>query len=399
MCDTFATVGGGRLLFAKNSDRPIGEPQVVEWLAPRAADPARRLRTQYRDLGPDPGAFGILGSRPTWLWGLEHGVNEHGVAVGNEKVWTIDDPRGRPAALLGMDVVRLALERSRTAAQAATIVGALVETYGQGGSGEADHDEPYHSAFLVADAHEAWVIETSDRTWAARRTVDGGAAISNRISLRTDWTAASPDVAPGRDFDEWRQANVPTGIADHRLAATSACVRASAPGSLDARTAAATLRDHGQGPWGTPGAPSSTVQHLPEEVGDDFRGVTVCMHVRDYQATTASMIVEVRAGTRVRAWCALGNPCVSVFVPCFPPAAPPAQAHAAHWQRFAALRDRVEHDPDALGVIRARLAPLEAALWAEADALEASGGSDDDRDHFATTADAAIEAALVDLGV
>ena len=80
MCDTLCVVGARGTLFAKNSDRPPNEPQVVEALDRRA--PGGALRTQYLEL-TDRGAHALLASRPTWLWGLEHGVNEHGVAIGN----------------------------------------------------------------------------------------------------------------------------------------------------------------------------------------------------------------------------------------------------------------------------------------------------------------------------
>ena len=100
------------MVFAKNSDRPPAEAQVL--LAHVARSPGRALDTQYLRL-PDPGATAFVGSHPTWLWGAEHGVNEHGVAIGNEKIWTVDDPHALPPALLGMDLVRLGLERSRTA--------------------------------------------------------------------------------------------------------------------------------------------------------------------------------------------------------------------------------------------------------------------------------------------
>jgi hypothetical protein len=125
--------------------------------------------------------------------------------------------------LIGMDLVRLGLERARTAADALDVVTTLLTEHGQGGSCEDGHDDPYFSSFLIADPTGAWVLETSARTWAAR-SVEDGAAISNRVSLRTEWTRASADVAPGTDFDAWRDPGAPTGIADHRLRATTSAV-------------------------------------------------------------------------------------------------------------------------------------------------------------------------------
>ena len=194
MCDTLCSVGPSRTLFGKNSDRPRDEVQVVE------AHPARHgngsLRTTHLDLD-DTGAYALVGSRPTWMWGFEHGCNEHRVAIGNERIFTIDDPRAAPPALTGMDLVRLGLERARTADEAVDVMTALLERHGQGGRCAEHEDDPYWSSFLVADPEGAWILETSDRTWAAR-AVDDGAAISNRVTLGTDWTLASTDVERGR---------------------------------------------------------------------------------------------------------------------------------------------------------------------------------------------------------
>jgi secernin len=360
VCDTLAVVGARGLLFGKNSDRPPNEPQVVERFAARPA--GGTLRTQYLELS-DPGAAAFVGSRPTWLWGVEHGVNEHGVAVGNEKLYTTGRPKNRPAALLGMDLVRLGLERGRSADHAVEVMTGLIEAHGQGGSGERDSDSPYDSSFLVADATGGWIVETCDRTWAAR-PIGAGASVSNRISLGTDWTRASADVAPGTDFQQYRHPAVPTTIADHRLAATARCVARGAAG-LTPDAVMAALRDHGSGPWGGPDSP---VAPPPVDPGPDHRGVTVCMHVRGIQNTTASMVVEVPREDPPVIRAALGNPCVSVYVPFAADGpVPELLGDEATWWRFARLRDRVEADPAAISTIRAALAPVEAAL-ADGDA-------------------------------
>jgi len=392
MCDTLCVATGHGMLFAKNSDRPIGEAQVVEHNEARAAGPA--LRTQYLTI-PDADAYAFVGSRPTWLWGVEHGVNEHGVAIGNEKIWTVDDPRTFPPALIGMDLVRLALERAPDADAAVDVVTSLIEEHGQGGSGEADHDEPYFSSFLVADARGGWVVETSGRTWAAR-PVGSGAAISNRVTLRADWTQASADVAPGRDFDEWRAPDVPTGIADHRLAATTATVERA--GAADPRWLVATLRHHGERPWGAPGSDPADVSPPPAQIEPDLSGVTVCMHVRDLQTTAASMVAQLSDGGRSRIWACLGTPCTGVFVPCFPPAVPRELADPAQWARFDALRVRVELEAERLGAVRAVLGPIETELWDEADAIAPRDDRDAER-RFVATVWARVDHGLRRLGV
>ena len=264
MCDTVCVIDEDRVLFAKNSDRPPTEPQVVRAFERRAAEASRR--TQYIEI-PDHDACAFVGSQPTWLWGVEHGVNEHGVAIGNEKVWTTGRPRTRSPALLGMDIVRLGLERSSTADAARAVMTALIERYGQGGSGELDHDEPYDSSFLIADRNGGWVLETCDRTWVAA-PIDSGASISNRLSVTTNWARASDDVGPHADFQHWRNPKVPTTIADHRLATTQRAVTASIS---DPRAIARVLRDHGAC---ADEERTADVAPLPDAPGDDNRGVT-----------------------------------------------------------------------------------------------------------------------------
>ncbi len=406
MCDTLCVLGDRSTLFAKNSDRPLSEAQVVEVHGRRAA--GGRVRTQYLDL-PDAGAAATVLSRPVWLWGAEHGINEHGVAIGNEMVNTVDDPRLAPPALLGMDLVRLGLERAVTAEDALDVMTGLLEQYGQGGVGDAVNTVAYWSSFLIADNSSAWVLETSGRAWAAR-PVGRGDAISNRLTLRRDWTRASPGVVPGTDIDNWRDPATPTGFADGRLAASRAFVQRSldtpAPrGPSDtARTVVAHLRDHGTGPWGAPGSPGPVVA-APTAVDADGTGVTVCMHIRDFEATTSSMVAELTLddhdGVPGRAWVALGNPCASVFMPVVAPSptapsgsVPDALAGELWARRFAAVSRAAETDVASLESVRSVLGPVEVELWDEADAL-GPRGADPARWHlFASEAERRVQGAL-----
>ncbi len=384
MCDSLCAFQPDRTLFAKSSDRPPREPQLIETHRPRSAGPT--LRTQYLTI-PDAGAPAMIGARPDWLWGFEHGVNEHRVAVGNEQLWTVDDPSRSPEAFTGMDLVRLALERGTSAEEALDVVTALLAAHGQGGVGDRDTGKAYFSSFLFADPREAWILESSDRSWAARRVDpgEGGVALSNRISLSTDWTHASADVVDAGDFDRWRRASSPTAHADKRLVVTRAGAQAVAQdndASAGARDLVSVLRDHAGEPWGRPASAPAPVTALPSAVIDRLgTGVSLCLHLTEVQATTSSMIASLprRADEPLRAWFAPGNPCVTVFVPTFGvDGVAPELGVVSTWHRFEALRDRVEQaraaDPDdgggeALRAVRALLGPVEAELWDEADAL------------------------------
>jgi hypothetical protein len=369
------------------------------------------------------------------MWGAEQGVNIHGVAIGNEKVYTTVDPYGMPPALTGMDLVRLGLERGSTAQEALEVITSLIERYGQGGVCDLEAKEPYFSSFLVADPKESWVLETAGRTWVARR-FDDKSAISNRLSLHEDWDLSSPDVLPGADFDEWRNHEALTGYADVRLASSRQFLSETGPKAARAaepklgRLAPVAalighLRDHGSGPWGVPGArdygggkasasqsaagsgaPGKEDQRVvvppPEYALPDGTGVTVCMHVRCFQATTAAMVAELRSvadGGPV-VWLALGSPCTSVFVPVWlgggteapgGPILPSLLADKAVWQDFVTLREAVEADGSKLVLVRAVLDPVEDDLFEMA--LDA--GEDQGRwSSVAHAADKTVRAAL-----
>src|SRR4051794_36762013 len=107
MCDClvalYPATAEGYTLFAKNSDRPPSEVQVVERFPPRRE--ATTATTHLEIPGRDRETIAFVGSRPTWMWGIEHGVNAAGVAAGNATIYTTLNPRGAPDGLTGMDLV------------------------------------------------------------------------------------------------------------------------------------------------------------------------------------------------------------------------------------------------------------------------------------------------------
>jgi hypothetical protein len=267
-------------LFAKNSDRPPDELQVIEWCAPRHDQHA--LAVTHITVEPSPRATaGTVLCRPAWCWGAEHGVNEAGVAIGNEAIYTTLDPRPAPLGLTGMDLVRLGLERADTAASAVEVMTELLERYGQGGSGHdpaiVPNGRPYFSSFLIADPREAWVLETSGQQWAAEH-VTRTRAISNRTTI------------PSFDLVHRHPRQPVERLVDPRLNASRALLE----------TEPVTL--------------AAVQRHLRSHDSAAEPGWSVCMHVPGVESTTASMIAELPEGpTPPTAWMVLGSPCEHDF--------------------------------------------------------------------------------------
>ena len=142
MCDTLVAVGAatadGRVIFAKNSDREPNEAQALVFV-PRAEHPAgETVRCTYIEIPQVRTTHAMLLSKPFWMWGCEMGINEHGVTIGNEAVFT-KEPYKKKGGLLGMDLMRLALERARTARAALDVITDSDGDLRAGGNGGYTH--------------------------------------------------------------------------------------------------------------------------------------------------------------------------------------------------------------------------------------------------------------------
>ncbi len=210
MCDTWIAMrdatDSGQVILGKNSDRPIYDAQPLLLFGQQTWPSGTVLQLEHVAVPQAEVTYATLGSSPYWCWGYEEGINEHSVVIGNEAIPTktfrhaAEHYRQTGAAefgLLGMDLVRLALERSRTARDAVELIGTLVEQYGQFGSAvpARPHDlGGYDNSFLVADCHESWVVEAVGRRWLAQRLDHGTTSISNQPTIRTTWDLGSSDV-------------------------------------------------------------------------------------------------------------------------------------------------------------------------------------------------------------
>ena len=316
MCDTFVVRQNNRVLFGKNSDREPGEPQLVVRMPPVSGDSRKKLAATYIAIDQTQNRHGVLLSKPSWIWGAEMGANDRGVVIGNEAVFT--RVMEKTDGLIGMDLLRLGLERGDNATHALHVITSLLETYGQGGvCGFRDKKFRYDNSFIIADAENAWVLETAGRHWAAKKVSDF-AAISNCLTIGTGYDMASAgieDFARSKgcfkgkgplDFQAAFEAPLmPFFARSRKRIETAQCairvipetgVEAALPGAM------AVLRTH-QDPAGTPASGSNA---------------DICMHaagpVRRSQ-TCGSMISLLEKGRSLHLLTGTSAPCLSVFKP------------------------------------------------------------------------------------
>lgn len=373
MCDTLVALpgatAGGRTLFGKNSDRQRNEAQVVERHLAREHESDARVSCTYISVPQARRTNAVLLCRPFWGWGAEMGANEYGVVIGNEAVHA-RSPAPQAPALTGMDLVRLTLERSDCAAAAVEVLTGLLERYGQGGN--CGHLVPHHynNGFLIADATEAYAVETLERDWLVER-VERRRSLSNVYSIGRGVMRRSASLDERIRAEAWGDpqaaghaavladpAREHLGSACARLARSAALLQAR-DGRLQVADVMRILRDHGEPEEGW----------RPRDGGER----TLCMHAAGPERqgqTTGSLVSEIGRDGVVHWVTATAAPCISLFKPVWldlgvPAHGPPPTDHfdpAALWWRHEQLhRGALASD---FAAVLGRLAP-------ERDALEA----------------------------
>jgi len=321
MCDTILAPPGstaaGVMLFGKNSDRQRNEAQAVEYFPRLENPPDAQVRCTYITIPQSRRTHAALLCRPFWIWGAEMGANEYGVAIGNEAL-RAHSPAPTEPALIGMDLLRLALERATSAAEAVEVITTLLRQFGQGGNCGHLNSSYYNNGFMIADPHEAFVLETVGREWLLER-VRGVRAISNRYSIDFSPERLSEGLPELARSWGWHPQMRPSyaevlanlqrehiGNAGARRACSTDLLQAK-DGVLEAADMMRILRDHGSGDA------HSTAWR--EECSDRR---TLCMHAGTAERpgqTVGSLVCELSAAEPVHWVTASAAPCTSIFKP------------------------------------------------------------------------------------
>jgi secernin len=339
-CDSLAVhapyTSNGATVLGKNSDRPAGEAQPLRWLDSRRG--GGPLRLAYVEVDDPAETIPHLGSSPYWCWGHEIGLNMHGVAIGNEALFTRDLALASAAyrsgeeiapGILGMELLRLGLERGDTASRAVDVMTELVERFGQWGAGTVTRDRAaaaYDNSYLIADPREVWVLETSGRRWAAKKVDDPTWSLSNEPTIRTDSTRSSAGLEEyARDRGWWQQ----PGRLDFAEAFTD-------PGT-PLQVSHIRLQRSRQMLGDTVKTEPVTFDHVRAVLADHYEGsfldgpkfnparpdfLTLCMHDHPsgftWGNTAASVIAVLPTQGRPYLWWAATTPCTSVYIPMTP---------------------------------------------------------------------------------
>ena len=375
MCDTFvalpeATATGGVLL-AKNADTEINEAQHVFKMPRRQFADGAQVRVTHMLIPQVRETYEYVIDKSFWLYGGEIGLNEHGVAVGNEAVFSTR-PSDKDGVIL-IDLLRLILERAQNRHEAVDLVASLLDRFGQGGNCELRGNSHFDGSFIVSDRDGAVVIETAGKDWAARE-VTGLGSISNGYTIGNDWDRSSLSGSNGSrpDFGglvEDREKTRCVGAAERQ--SMSHGFLEARRGRIDVRAMADLLRYTGEGDY------------------DPMQGefpVRICMHAAPYPhrlwQATGALIADVR-GEDAMAWVpATSGPVVSIFKPVFfgvdlPDLGPmPTESYTpgSYWWRHEFLHRRAMADyRNLVPEIRADFEALEADFFAAAETVRKAG--------------------------
>lgn len=324
MCDTLVALSeytaSGNLIFAKNSDREPDEAQGLLHV-PRSNSQKDSLQCTYIRIPQIKGTYEVILSKPFQMWGAEMGANEHGLVIGNEAVFTRVKIKKDNSGLTGMDLLRLALERSKNSEEAIECITQLLKEYGQNAcGGYKNKDFFYHNSFIIADPKSAYILETAGKSWVLKKISSIG-SISNGLQIGSEYDKIHleeeklkfpfqylPKPKPfsfSSYFSDFLYTTV--GKAKKRQSCSFGLMELE-KSHFNAEKAMGILKTHDK----------------QDDFFDPKKASTacLCMHatgLTNPSTTTGSMVAEIRKELPSTIWLTgTSMPCLSVFIPFFP---------------------------------------------------------------------------------
>lgn len=321
MCDTIfipkEKTQNGKNILAKNSDREPNEAQQIQKIIGQERI-QKEVFCTFINIPFEGKPFDIIVSKPFQMWGIEMGVNEFGLAIGNEAVFTKIKHLKLNNGLTGMDMNRLVLETCKSAKEGIEKLIFLLEKYGQDAcGGYKDKSFFYDNSFLIADTVDAYVFETAGRFWAYQK-VNGLRAISNRLSIgenfdglaggaqdfaiKKGWIKKIDRFSFEKAFTAPFMSKMAMGKERKSLCETK---NISTP-NLSVQHVFEILRSH------------QAIENFNPSVG---KMNNVCLHASSVltpSQTTGSMVVELDGDMKQPVWLTgSAAPCLSIFKPFF----------------------------------------------------------------------------------
>lgn len=188
-CTTFLAQGkalasGKGTVIVKNRDQ--GATALCEISVQQEATypKGEAYKAAYIDIPQVDKTYKFIGNRTAGRWGYGMGINEHQVIVADNDAPSRDE-LDFEASLHDNDVVRLILERAKTAREGVKILTDLVEEYGQAWNG---------IMFEIGDPNDLWVVEVTGHRWVAKQYKDTISARSNQYQIAEDYDLAAKDL-------------------------------------------------------------------------------------------------------------------------------------------------------------------------------------------------------------
>jgi dipeptidase len=197
-CTTFmangkAMAGGRGTVIAKNRD--LGFQTLIEIGVHQAATypEGAVYRAAYIDIPQAATTYKFIGSRTAGRWGYGMGINEHQLAVSDNDAPSRDKLEFK-AGLHDNDLVRIVLERAKTAREGVDVIADVVSKWGQAWNG---------IIFELGDPNELWVVEITGRRWVAKKYADTVTARSNQYQIADDYNLAAGDLISFAENRGW----------------------------------------------------------------------------------------------------------------------------------------------------------------------------------------------------